>query len=64
MEECLVLLEFYYRNSYESLIKMEVFEFLNGIPCRTPYSWDKFEYRVLVGIEYIYEMEEKIKTIP
>jgi transposase InsO family protein len=39
-EEFLPLVEFAYKNSYQSTIKMAPFEFLYGRPCWTPLSWD------------------------
>jgi hypothetical protein len=55
--------EFAYYNSYQSTIKMPPFEFLYGQPCRTTLSWDQLEDRVLMGLEVIQEMEEKMKMI-
>ena len=62
-EEYLPLVEFAYNNSYQSSIKMALFEFLYGRPCRTPLSWDRLEDRVLVGPKLIQEMEEQMTTI-
>jgi hypothetical protein len=62
-EEFFPLVEFAYNNSYQSTIKMAPFEFLYGRPCQTPLSWDRLEDRVLVGLEVIQEMEEKMQTI-
>jgi transposase InsO family protein len=52
-EELLPLVEFTYKNSYQSTIKMAPFEFLYGRPCRMPLSWDQLEDRVMVGPEVI-----------
>ena len=52
-EEFFPLVEFAYNNNYQSTIKMALFEFLYGRPCRTPLSWDQLEDRVLVGPEEI-----------
>jgi hypothetical protein len=62
-EEFLPLVEFAYKNSYQSTIKMTPFEFLYGRPCQTPLSWDWLEDKVLVGPKVIQEMEEKMKII-
>jgi hypothetical protein len=43
--------------------EMASFEFLYGRPCQTPLSWDRLEDSLLVGLETIQEMEEKIKMI-
>jgi hypothetical protein len=42
--------EFAYNNNYQSTIKMALFEFLYGRPCRTLLSWDQIEDRVPVGL--------------
>jgi hypothetical protein len=52
-EELLPLVEFAYNNNYQSVIKMEPFEFLYGRPCHMPLSWDRLEDRVLVGPKLI-----------
>ena len=63
LEEFFPLAEFSYNNSYQSTIKMAPFEFLYERPCQTPLSWDRLEDKVLVGLEEIQEMEEKMQTI-
>ena len=62
-EEFLPLVEFAYNNSYQSTIKMTPFEFLYERLCQMSLSWDRLEDRVLLGLEAIQEMEEKMKTI-
>jgi hypothetical protein len=62
-EEFLPLVEFTYKNSYQSTIKMVPFDFLYRKPCQTPLSWDWLEDKILVGPEAIQEMEEKMQTI-
>jgi hypothetical protein len=62
-EEFLPLVEFAYNSSYQSTIKMVPFEFLYGSPFRMPLSWDRLEDRVLVGLEAIQQIEEKMQTI-
>jgi hypothetical protein len=62
-EEFLPLVEITYNNSYQSTIKMAPLKFLYGLPCQMPLSWDRLEDRVLVGLEAIQEMEEKIQSI-
>jgi hypothetical protein len=42
---------------------MEPFEFLYRRLCQMPLSWDRLEDRVLMGLEAIQEMEEKMQTI-
>jgi hypothetical protein len=60
-EELFPLVEFPYKNSYQSTIKMAPFDFLYGQPCQTPLGWDQLEDRVLLGPEVIQQMEEKMK---
>jgi transposase InsO family protein len=62
-KEFLPLVEFAYNKNYQSTIKMVSLEFLYGRLCQTPFSWDRIEDRVLVGLEMIQEMEEQLKTI-
>jgi hypothetical protein len=45
------------------MIKMALFEFFYGRPCRTPLSWEIIEDRILVGPKVIQEMEEHMKLI-
>ena len=62
-EEFLSLVEFAYNNNYQSTIKMAPFKFLYGRLCWTPLIWDRLKDKVLVGLEVIQEMEEKMQTI-
>jgi hypothetical protein len=62
-EDLLPLIEFSYNNNYKSTVKMTLFEFLYGRSCQTPLSWDRLEYRVLVGLEVIQGMEVQIQSI-
>jgi hypothetical protein len=57
-EEFLPLIEFAYKNSYQSTIKVAPFEFLYRRLCQTPLSWDQLEDRVLVGPEAIQETKD------
>eukprot|EP00253_Pinus_taeda_P005595 PITA_05595 len=59
-EKYLPLVEFAYNNSYHSSIGMPPFEALYGRPCRTPFSWDRLEDRVIIGLELIHEMEAQV----
>jgi hypothetical protein len=34
-----------------------------GRPCRTPLSWDRLEYKILIKLEVIQEIEEQMKII-
>jgi hypothetical protein len=57
------LVEFAYNNSYQSNIKMTLFEFIYEQLCQTPLSWDQIKDRVLEGPEVVQEMEEQMKMI-
>eukprot|EP00253_Pinus_taeda_P006138 PITA_06138 len=62
-EQYLPLVEFAYNNIYHSSIGMPPFEALYGRPCRTPFSWDRLEDRVIIGPELIHEMEAQVRQI-
>jgi hypothetical protein len=62
-EKYLPLVEFAYNNSFHSSIRMPLYEAFHGIPCRTPLSWERLEYQVIVGPESIQDMEEKVIQI-
>jgi hypothetical protein len=62
-EEFLLLVEFAYNNTYQSMINMAPLSFLTGDPCWTSLSWDLLEDRVLVGLEVIQEIKEHMKSI-
>lgn len=36
---------------------------LYGIPCRTPLSWDRIQDQVMLGLELLQEMEERMDMI-
>jgi hypothetical protein len=50
-EEFFPLVEFAYNNSYQSTIKMTLFKFLYGRPCRMPLSWEWLEDKSQGGTE-------------
>jgi hypothetical protein len=62
-EEFLPLVEFTYKKSYQSTIKMVTLDFPYGRPCETPLIGDRLEDRVLVEPEEIQEMEYQMKSI-
>ena len=62
-EDCLHLVEFYYKNGYQESLKMIPSEVLYGIRCNTPVRWDNPIDREVVGPETLREMEEKILKI-
>ena len=52
-EECLLLVEFSYNNSYHSSIGMAPFEALYGRKCRTPLCWFESGESLLIGPEML-----------
>jgi hypothetical protein len=57
-EDFLHLVEFSYNNGYQTSLKMSSFEALYGRKYNTPVSWDNPAYRVVVGPDFLREMEE------
>ena len=62
-EDYLHLVEFSYNNGYQASLKMSPFEALYGRKCNTPVSWDNPAYRVVVGPNFLREMEEQMIKI-
>ena len=62
-EDYLHLAEFAYNNSYQSSIKMSLFEALHGRKCHTPLSWSQPEYKLMLGPDALQEMERIFKQI-
>ena len=50
-EDYLHLAEFSYNNSYQSSIKMSLFEALYGRRCRTSFSWSQPEDKLKLGLD-------------
>ena len=63
LEDYLHLVEFSYNNSYQTSIKMSLFEAVFGRKCHTPLSWSQPEDKLLLGLEALYEMEKFVKEI-
>jgi hypothetical protein len=59
-EDYLHSIEFSYNNGYQTSLKMHSIEALYGRKCNTPVSWDNPTKRVVLGPEFLREMEEKI----
>jgi hypothetical protein len=55
--------EFAYNNSYQSSIKMALFEALYGRKCRTPLFWNQTGERQLFGPDNIREAEKQVEII-
>ena len=63
MEDYIHLVDFSYNNGYQESLKMNLFEALYGRRCKTPVRWDNPTDRVVVGLELLREMEEKMMKI-
>ena len=62
-EECLMLIEFAYNNSFHSSIGMAPFEALYGRKCKSPICWNEVGKRKLLGLELVQITVDKIKLI-
>jgi hypothetical protein len=62
-EDYIQLVEFAYNNGYYASLKMSPFEALYGKNCKTPVSWDNLANIVVVGLEFLKEMEEHMEKI-
>jgi hypothetical protein len=60
-EDYLHLVEFDYKNGYQTSLKMSPFEALYGRKCKTPVSWDNAEDRAVVGPDLLKKMEQMLK---
>ena len=52
-EDDLPLVEFSHNNSYQSTIKMAMFEALYGRKCRIPLYWSDLDEALIIGSEMI-----------
>jgi hypothetical protein len=57
------LVEFSYNNWYRASLKMSAFEALYGRRCNTLVSWDYPANEVIIGIELLKEIQEKMVKI-
>ena len=62
-EEYLPLVEFSYNNSYQATIKMAPFKALYGRRYRTPLCWNNLDDILIVGLEMIQEIVDKVTVI-
>jgi hypothetical protein len=62
-EDYIHLVEFAYNNGYHTSLKMSPFEALYGRKCNTSVRWDNPVDRVVVGPNFLREMEEKMIKI-
>ncbi|XP_052487270.1 uncharacterized protein LOC128041323 [Gossypium raimondii] len=61
-EKYMPLVEFAFNNSYQSNIKMALYEALYGHKCRTPLYWTELSEKKIHGIDLISETEKKVKV--
>ncbi|KAK5842878.1 hypothetical protein PVK06_005294 [Gossypium arboreum] len=62
-ERYLPLIEFAYNNSFQSSIKMALYEALYGRKCRTPLFWTELGESKIFGVDLIKDAEQKVKVI-
>ena len=62
-EEYLPLVEFSYNNGYKESLRMSPFEALYGRICNTPINLSDPVNRVLIGLDMLVEMEQKMQVI-
>jgi hypothetical protein len=62
-EDYLHLVEFAYKNGYQSSLRMSPFEALYIRRCNMPVSWDNPTDHTIVGIDLHWEMEEQVVKI-
>jgi hypothetical protein len=62
-EDYLHLVEFSYNNGNQASLKMNPFEALYGRKCNTPVRWDNLAGRVVVGPDFLREMEYQMLKI-
>jgi hypothetical protein len=59
-ENYLPLVDFSYKNNFHISNRMSPYQDLYGRPCKKPLSRENLEDRVIVGLEFIQEMEEQV----
>ena len=62
-EDYLHLVEFAYNNGQQASLGMSPYESLYGRRCRTRTTWDNTVNRVLLGPEFLKEMEQEVVKI-
>jgi hypothetical protein len=62
-EDYLYLVEFAYNNGYQDSLRMSPFESLYGRKCDTPVSWNNPGDRVVLGSEFLKDMEDRVVKI-
>ncbi|XP_017647736.1 uncharacterized protein LOC108487911 [Gossypium arboreum] len=59
-ENYLPLAEFSYNNSYHFSIQMALYEALHGRRCRTSSCWTELGERQVLGLEVVFDIEDKV----
>jgi hypothetical protein len=62
-EDYLHLVEFSYNNVYQTSLNMSPFEALYGRKCNTLVSWDNSTDKVVLGPEFLKDMEDQMVKI-
>jgi hypothetical protein len=62
-EDYFLLVEFSYNNGYQDSLKMITFEALYGRKCNTLVIWDNPMDRVVLGKEFLKDMEDHMVRI-
>jgi hypothetical protein len=62
-EDYLHLVEFSYNNGYQASLRMSPFQSLYDRKCDTPVSWDNPTNRVVLGSDFLKDMEDQVVKI-
>lgn len=62
-DEFLSLAKFAYNNSFRPSIQMEPYEALYGSKCRTSLCWTELGERRIMGLDLVFETQDKVKLI-
>ena len=62
-EDYLHLVEFMYNNHYQASAKLSPFEILYVRKCNTPISWSNLVDRLMLGPDFLNEMELTVKHV-
>ena len=62
-EDYLHLVEFAYKNGKQASLGMSPYKYLYGRRCRTPVTWDNPVNMVVLGLEFLKEMEQEVVKI-
>ena len=63
MGRLLTLVEFAYNNGQQESLGMSPYEALYGKRCRTHVTWDNPMNRIVLGLEFLKEMEQEVANI-